>query len=478
MKFSLRNILLLTTACGALFFAFGCTQHDDVVKPQTSSTLTLNPVYLPELEDIYAYEMWMVKVQNEGDDFTAPDAEFVSVGKFLWDNSVFRFRNLEGEAISNKVELPSSWFNYDYVVVSIENMDDPDPNQPSGVYMLADEVLDQEIRPIVMKYPGYLFPATGYYFVGTPTNDTTYYDIPGGRLVRVQQEEEKGLWLCSRFLTERFLHDTLSVLSLDVVVVPDTFDTAGRYDVDTVGILWPEDSLFTVIIDSVYFGYDTLQHRRIEITWDTLTDTLYDYILFPEFRIDSITTVAYPYPLGRIPYYEYTSPIDGLVDIEPYGWRYNAWVILDQEPKVDGNEADNTGMNLSQVVPFGDGSLENFTGHSDWGVLPLGGFHNPGGPDMSNPYISNREVPQFPGEDFVVNAERFANLNLARNSSKSWGFILVGMEPDPAKVTINAESNFPLFILSMELLPGGGVHEFHNYTDFLPEIKVTVEMHD
>ncbi len=478
--------MLLSAACGALFLAYGCTQHDDVVKPQDATTITLDPVYLPELEDIYVYEMWVVKVNDVDDDFTAPDAEFVSLGKFLWDNSVHRFRDLDGVAISNQVELPESWYEYNYIVLSIENIDDPDPNQPSGVYMLVDEVIDQKIRPIVMRYPADLFPVIGYYFVGTPTNDTSYYDLSDSTMVRVSEQEEKGLWICSRFLTERHLHDTLSVGSIDTVMVPDTFDTAGKYDIDTIGIIWPDDSIWVDTmwqyvwdLDTidVYFGLDTLQHRRIEIVWDTLTDTLFDYILFPEYDIDSIPSEEYLFPLGRIPYYEYTGPLELLPDVSPYGWRFNAWVILDQDPDVNGT-GDNTGMDLTQVIPFGDGSLEKYTGSSEWGILPLGGFHDPTGPDFSNPHIDNREVPQFPGEDFVVNADQFANLNLARNSAKSWGFIVIGMEPDPPKVTINPETNFPLFILSQELAPGGGVHEFHNWTDFLPKIKITVEMHD
>jgi hypothetical protein len=482
MKLSLKNILLSLMICGGLLLSFGCTQKEDVVQSQESTTLTLDPDYLMELDSIYAYELWMVKVQNEGDDITASSAEFVSLGKFLWDNEVDRFRDLDGNAIGDEVELPESWYAFDYIVLTVENIDDPLPNEPSGVFMLVEEVIDPVTRPAVMKFPVSMFLATGFYFVGSPTDDTTFWDFDQGRLVRVSTNEEKGLWICSRFMTQRNLHDTLSVLSLDIVMVPDSFDTMGKYDVDTIGIDWPPDSIWTVIIDTVIYGYDTLQHRRIEIEWIDTVDTNYDYIRFPEFDIDSITSVGYPYPLGEIPYFEYAGPIEELLDINAYGWRYNAWVILEQ-PDPDVTD-DNTLMDLAPVIPFGNGNQEAFVGSNSWGVLPLGAFGVPNEPDVSNQYIDNREVPQFPGEDFVVGADpRFDNLNLRRISDESWGYIIIGMEPYPPKLEINASSNFPLFILTAELPNGNApnanmVHVFHNWSQFLPEINITVQMHD
>jgi len=486
MKFSLSKVWFPLIVCGSLFLIFGCTQKDDVNQPLTSSTITLNPDFLPELDSMYVYELWMVKVQKQGDDFIAPGAEFISLRKFLWDNSVDRFRDSNGDIISNDIELPESWYNYDYIVLSIENLVDPAPTQPSGVYMLADAVVDPVTRPIVMKYPASMFLAIGSFFVGTPTNDTTYYDLTPSidSLVRVSEEEEKGLWICSRFLTERFLHDTLGVDSFKNSTFINS-DTTRKYEPDTINVIWPPDSTWDIIIDTVVYGYDTLQHRRIELEWEVIYDTVYDYNLYPYFWVDSQTTVQYPYPLGRIPYWEYSGPLAEAPDIYPYGWRYNAWVMLEQPDEGD----DNTGMDLATMIPFGTGEQEAFTGSNSWGVLPLGGFRYPDAPDVSNPYISNREVPQFPGEDFVVNAAQFANLNLRRITDHTWGYVIVGMEPDPALVDINETCNFPLFILSAEIPqgnadiyrdndPNNDSPTFHNWTQFLPEISVMVEMHD
>jgi hypothetical protein len=486
MRFSLRNIVLTLVVCGGLIFAWGCTQHKDVVQPQTSSTITLTPAYLPELDTLYVYQLWMVKVPNSGDDYTASGAEFTSLMKFTWDNASYHFLDMSGNVLPNSIELPESWFAYDYIVISVENKNDAAPNDPSGVYILADQVIDQNIRPIVMKFPASQFLATGFYFVGTPTNDTTYYDLAADSLVRVSTEEQKGVWICSRYLTERNLHDTLAVLSVDTGMVVDTFDTVGKYDPDTINVIWPPDSMWTILVDTVVFGYDTLQHRRIDISWEVIYDTVYNYNLFIDYNIDSMTTVAYPYPLGRIPYYEYSGPLDGLADISAYGWRYNAWVMLEQPTPDTGEGADlsNTGMDLSPMIPFGDGRQEAFTGMNTWGVLPLGAFDSPIGPDLSNPYIDNREVPQFPGEDFVKNASpRFDNLNLWRVADHRWGSVIIGMEPIPTNVDADPNTNFPLFVLSADL-PNGNtaasrqVQVFHNWTQFLPEIAISVEMHD
>jgi len=478
MRFSNGNILLLMVF-GVFILMFGCTQNEDVVKPLTSSTLTLDPDFLPNLDSIYYYELWMVKVQNENDDYTDPGAEFTSVRKFLWDNEQFQMYDLDSNELGFDVDLEESWYAYDYIVLTVENIGEAFPNEPSGVFMLAEEVRNEEIpTPVEMKFPVSMFETLGNFFIGTPTNDTNYVDS-NFNWVRVSEEENKGLWICSRFLTERFLWDTLAVLSLDTVMVPE-FDTLGKYDVDTIGIEWPPDSTFEVLIDTVYFGYDTFQHRRIDIVWIDTVDTNYDYLLYPSYLIDSMTTEEYPYPLGRIPYFEYSGPLDGLPDIAPFGWRYNAWLVLEEPEVGDPEDPDaNSDMNLDKIVPFGAGALQQFTGYDDWGVIPLGSFDGPVGMDNSNPYIENREVPQFPGEDFVNEdaSPRFDNLNLRRTSNDAWGFILVGMEPDPGKVNINSTTNFPLFFLSQELGRGAS-DEFRNYSTFLPVINIDVTMRE
>jgi hypothetical protein len=489
MKSLVGKTLALLLVGGLFIIVFGCAQSTDVVQPQINTTITLKPAYLPNLDSIYVYELWMVKVKNPGDNFIASNAEFTSLGKFTYNNATARFMDAAGDsAISNSIDLPETWMNYDYIVVSIENKNDLSPSTPSGTFILSDRVVDPKLRPIALKFPVSMFGALGFYFVGTPTDDTTYWHFPqgindSGHVVFVRNDENLGLWICSRFRSERPLHDTLAVNDLEVVVVNDQADTTdAKYKPDTIGINFPP--YWVVDTTFVVFGLDTLQHRRINIDWIDTVDTNNDYLLFPSYNIDSITDSAYPYPLGNIPYYVYSSPLEGLPDIAPYGWQYNCWVMLEQQ-----TSGDNSGLDLSTVIPFGDGREEDFTGLNSWGILPLGPFTHPDSADLFNPFIDNREVPDFPGNDFVkfsnpANSERYANLNLRRNTLERWGSVLIGMEPDPAKLAVDSTVNFPLFFLSDDLPSASdtaapyGVQVFHNWSQFLPVINVTVDMHE
>ena len=180
----------------------------------------------------------------------------------------------------------------------------------------------------------------------------------------------------------------------------------------------------------VIIGYDTIRdHRRVEITYIDTVDTNHGYVLhiFPGYD-----------PHGRpMNTFNYSSPMEKLPDIKPYGWRYNAWVLL--------NPAHDGGLDLKRIVPFGYDGQWRWTGDTTWNVLPLGAFYRADSADLSNPHISNREVPNFPGEDFVAGPDsaRLLNLNLRQPVSGFWGSIVVGMEPNPANVTIDPDRNFP-----------------------------------
>ena len=492
---SLAGIALAPALIGTAFAIIsGCAQSKDVIQPQIDTSITLKPAFLPDLDSMYTYELWMIKVQNPGDGFIGPGAEFTSLGKFTYRNATGRFMNATGDsAISNRIDLPETWLNYDYIAVSVENVTDPSP-LPSGTYLLSDKVVDPTIRPISMKFPISLFGALGFYFVGTPTDDTTYWRFKdpadvndSSYLFFDRYDENRGLWVCSRFRSEiKMFWDTLAVDSLGIEPTVDTSDTSGSWYIpDTVGIEFPDpDTGWAIETTSVIFAYDTLQHRRINIPWILAVDTMYNYNLYPVYDIDSITTPDYPYPLGRdIPYYAYSGPLGGLPDISPYGWRYNTWVLLEQP-----DTGDNSGLGLATVIPFGDGRQENFTGLNSWGVLPLGPFHRSDSADLSNPFSDNREVPDFPGGDFVkfgniADSTRFVRLNLRRSSLERWGSVVVGMEPDPGMINIDTTVNFPIFFLSADLPSAGAsradeVQVLHNWSQFLPVINVTVDLHE
>ncbi|MFH1701508.1 MAG: anti-sigma factor [Candidatus Zixiibacteriota bacterium] len=451
MSFNLKNCLLLLAVCGIIVAAFGCGQKDDITKPKEFASLTLRPTYLPELDTLFIYELWAI---------SDADGPGTSLGRFLWDNTLYRFRNIDGNAIDSVFELPGSFYDYDHLAISIENRDNND-SEPSGTFMLIDDVVDPVSRPIILKFPVSLFGAVGTYITATPTDDFLNFS-----------NEDKGIWLCSRALTQRFNHDTLGVDNVTVVNVAPPVDS-DTTALDTIGIVIP-DTGWTIIDTTIIFGYDTIPHSRINFEYITEVRPDSNYLLFPIFDIDSVS----PYR-GLIQYYNYSTSLDELPDVSPYGWRYNAWVFHEYYPEA---------ANLPEMVPFGYKLQHYYVGEPSWRVLALGPFLRPDSADLSNPYIDNREVPNFPGEDFILNLPPgydAINFRYASDSDTTGGFaasIVVGVEPDPANLTIDETRNFPIFFLSKDIpyrfMATNNSLILHNYSQFLPVIEVNVKFHE
>lgn len=460
MKFRLKDIFWLVVLLPvALVVVGGCTQKDDIVKGTDKTTIMLVPNNLPVLQDIYTYELWAAQIEGS-------DSEFVSLGRFLWDKELFVFRDTLGQVLSTEYVLPETWLYYTHIYISIENRGVANAT-PSGTFMLVVETGPvNDINPTFdMKFPANMSSAIGNaWFMATPTDDTLN-----------SSNEDKGLWLGSRPMTERFLHDTLDIDSIDRFLLPiDTpytaDDSASWLIPDTI---WAEFPINAVESLTVIFGLDTLPHRRININWSDTLDSFNNYLLFVYYDIDSISFDP-SQPLGLIRFPNYQHSLDGLPDVRPFGWRYNTWVFSEQFPAA---------ANLPRMVQFGYDLPEKFTGDTNFSVLSLGAFYHGDSADLSNPYIDNREVPNFPGEDFVngILPTGYEDISFQYSGSDPnggiWGSIVVGLEPDPAYLTIDSTRNFPLFVLSDELLfPTGNQEQtLHNYTQHLPTITLTVK---
>ena len=470
MRIRFRYLLVSLIVGGALLIAYGCSQHDDVVQPQEMATITLRPQNLPTLDTAYyVYELWMVAVDDN-----THDSSFTSLGRFIWDNYGYSFRDTDGNKIDSIYEVPEPWLSYDYIMVSVENRYN-DAAGPSGAFMLVDEVADPVSRPIIMKFPASVFDVTGNYFVATPTDDELNY-----------YNENKGIWICSRAASEFTNWDTLGVTGTSLTAYPNSNPTPeDSLKPDTVNIVWPPDSVWTVIDTIVVFGYDTMYHRRIHLEYVIDTIPEYSYKLDVDFIVR--TDCSYGSPclhLGDFGYWNYLGPLQEMPNIEPCGWRFSAYVLLEDQPS-----GYNSGLGLSTMSPFGFDGQHNYTGDTNWVVLPLGPFFRADSADLSNKYISYLEVPNYPGEDFVMNASpKFDNLNLRLRTTEDatggeFGSVIIGMEPIPSSsIIIDTTSNFPLFFM-VDFLPyyeegSGLVPDFHNYCQYLPEIEVGVAFHD
>ncbi len=460
MKFSLRGIIgLVLVLAMALMVMSGCSQKDDIVKGTESTTITLRPNNLPVLQDIYIYELWAAKIDGG-------DSAFVSLGRFVWDRELFIFRDTLGQAITNEYTLPETWLYYTNIYISIENRGVASPT-PSGTFVLATSVGPvNDINPTFnMEFPTSMSSAIGAWFVGTPTDDTMNIF-----------NEDKGIWLGTRPLTQRFLHDTLDIDSIDQFILAlDTpytaSDSASWLLRDTIWAQFPITEVDTV---QVVFGLDTLPHRHINVNWIDTLDSFNNYQLIVHYDIDSISSDPSE-PRGLIEFYDYQPSLSGLPDVRPFGWRYNVWVLGEYFPSA---------ANLSQMVPFAYDLPGLNTGDTTFQVISLGAFYHADSADLSNPYISNREVPNFPGEDFISGAlpiDFDDSLTFVYGGDDStggiWGSLVIGLEPDPANLTIDSTRNFPLFFLSGQLSgPGQETDKFfHNWSQFLPKVTLTVK---
>ena len=453
MRLCSRHSLVLATLVLIVFAVIGCSQKDDVVKPLTRADLTLRPANLPELESLYCYEFWALSVEGT-------DSTFASLGKFLWDNTMYRFRDLDGNAIDSVFELPEAYYTYDYLIVTIENRIDASPLTPSGTILMRAAIADPFLNQIKLAFPQNISMAQGTFFVATPTDDTMNL-----------ANESKGVWLCSRIRTPRFNHDTLGVDSSYNRVSPVDSTDPNPFDPDIIGVKYPTDSIWTIIDTFVVFGYDTIPHRRINIEWDTLTDPDNDYTLFVYYNIDSISSDN-THPLGQLFYNAYQNTALDYPDIRPFGWRYNAWVFLENFSPLN---------NLPESVPFGFKSTYPAVAEAGWRVVSLGPFFRPDSADLSNQYGDNLEVPNFPGEDFIRTSPPmpagYDNLNFSSpvapdTTYGTWGTVVVGMEPLPTNMTTDASRNFPLFFLHADL--NGNTELLHNFSDYMPTIDVEV----
>ncbi|MCK5125451.1 MAG: hypothetical protein KAR42_04285 [candidate division Zixibacteria bacterium] len=471
MRLSSRNVCLLAMLLMLVLAVFGCTQKDDVLKPQNKATLTLRPTYLPELESIYNYEFWALTIDGNN------DSTFTSLGKFNWDNTLYRFMDVSGNAIDNEFELPELYSAYDYFLISIEDAIDAEPAAPSGTFILMDEVVDPVTRPISMKFPSDLFGAQGSFMLATPTDDTLD-----------QTNETKGVWLCSQVQTPRSNHDTLGISGDSILYgsLADTLDGDSLVP-DIVGVLYPTDSLWTIINSQVVFGYDTLPHRSINVEWitevhkDSNFTLSIDYIIDNGYDDDSNHINIF---LGEIYYYNYLPTVTSLPDVSQYGWQYNTWIFHEYFP---------ASANIPQMVPFGYKMQGHLTAMPDWGVIELGAFSVTNGivdsADITNRYGDNREVPNFPGEDFIVNLPagydelEFTLEALLDSSSGKFGVVVVGLEPLTTNVA-GSDRNFPLFFLSGDLPtaeqydPSFNSYTFHNWSQSLPKIDISVTFSD
>lgn len=456
----MRNyIIVLLCPLIILSSFFGaCSQKDDILKPYINSSVILRPRNLPTLDSLLVYELWAV--QDNGS-----DSGFVSMGKFTWDYQKYRFYDVDGHVRDSVFVVPNNYFDFDFFMVSVESKDDDRPTEPSGVVLLTADIVDPARNRIQLKFPVSMFGAIGSFLIGTPTDDTIN-----------TANENKGIWLCGRSQSSFAYYDTLGVTldSITKYYIPND-PTAGKPD--TIGFNPPPGGVWPIESTLVVASYDTIPIRKINVDWVTRVIPDTNYYLFLTYDIEPL------------PWYErdsadqilvnvYMPTMENLPDVGKLGWRYNCWVFHKYFPD----------MGLPKMIPAGVQYQNYLLGHPDWGVLSLGAIDDFNTADLSNLYNDTREVPNFPGEDFLTNLPPgFENINFRMSHLNDtlpgrYGVVVVGLEPRPEVLTSDTTRNFPLFVLSGNLpyLEDGFEEDylFHNYSQLMPTIDVEVFFHE
>ena len=451
-----KVLLLSLLTLSILVCVIGCDQPVDVVTPNSSTNITLNPERLPNNPAGTVYELWV-----------ANNTDTLSLGRFGYDYST---RNFLTELGADRPEegrflLDASVEPYTNIFVSVEPtiVKGDDLTSPASI-MLIDYTTSPTVK-LVTPMIDSLWSSTLRYNMKSPS------DGPGFG------SDGKSIWFCNYRTTNLYVHDTSGITwsldsgavidslvdSLETAVVDTMIDTvvAGvdttyNYTYDTLSI----DTIFTLLSDTIPVGVDWyLDSAVVVLGADDSTgvgiDSVYrDKIVYS--IIDSVVTYNY-YPTtlnlsftsDSVNYFEERFAQDDfeMPNLQQYGWKYKGWVVADEIPAVAvGSEI------TLPAWTFLDPYLTKYSG----GMLTTGKFYNVKAQDLENPYVDTTyrnpaRIPLFPGEDFILNLP--AGLGSMPYLANGNGHVFVTLEPEFYEDT----TNFPLFAFIGDLVDGNTV---------------------
>nr|MBN2277065.1 hypothetical protein [candidate division Zixibacteria bacterium] len=453
----------------------GCSQSDDVIAPISLSEFHLKPVMLPNAPAGYLYEMWVIDTLGNS----------YSLGKFIWNADLYRFYDSDSSRIDSvwTVEYDILDPFYKYMAVSLETLDDAQPDTP-GPIMLRDVIVDPGERELQMVVPFNFSLSTAGYCVQTPTDKQS------------RQKDGCGIWFAYYQYAETYYNDTTKVmLSKQVndrqLDIANTYwdclniDCSEREDVTDSVKANPSYPYDTLIVDTLNLEElaNTLDTVAIKCTTtvidsffvpDTLTmDTFihksmsFEYVDFPvnvgaanidTFYYDSCLDVTTNFTIPPFKdynhsiFYTYTTQTllldkflinyEEMPDLTGSNWHYKGWVISPYLPEDCTELGRLTPPNWLKVTVD-----QYFTEPEEWPVITTGSFKDFSRADDGNPYSMNLRVPNFPGEDFIQNLPCGADSFYFSSQDSIYtrhGRVFITLEPD----TYNENTNFPLILFT------------------------------
>jgi len=149
----------------------GCTQPEDIAAPISTTKICMSPACMPSTPDGYSYELWAVDTLDN----------YYSIGKFLWDNYMYRFYDIDSNRLDTVWTVQYDLLNpfYRFLAVSVEKLPDVYPDS-AGPIMLRDTIVDPDIWPMLLAFPVDYSYARVTFSIETPTDkDSDSYDASG-----------------------------------------------------------------------------------------------------------------------------------------------------------------------------------------------------------------------------------------------------------------------------------------------------------
>lgn len=451
-----NRLLLLALAVVSLTLYYGCSQTDDIVTPVSTSVLTLEASNLPTLPDGMVYELWAAR---EGDT--------LSIARFGYDEDNLTFLTEAGQPRSKggEFEMGGDILAYEMIFISVENAGSEDDNleSPANIMVLAKATnpRDRQVE-LIMPHTDSMFYAAPFFCMQTPSDSN-----------RNMSSIDAGVWF-AWYRFEKFSH--VEEIGIDTII----YDTIPA---ETIGKVYYSDYILDTAnpleIVTEYFTFDTVTYRQVRYTIESVivTDTPMTVVNATVEWVegDSIYRLIDDFSQGQ----------DGmsLEDYSQYGFQYRGWVMA---PAVA-----TAGASVGQWTPppwYNDNIPLTVLNPDLCGLISTGAFTRIDQPDDGNPYSAGPRVPEYPGEDFLINLPNNAEdtLNLIADATQYFGQgnVLISLEPMNYK---DSTTNFPLILFvgwmppfKSQLLPDSTASEpeavyepMQNFTSPEPGVRGT-----
>jgi len=461
----------------------GCDQAEDVVAPVSTTEIHLSPVQLPSAPSGFIYELWVTDTAGAS----------YSLGKFQWDSYFHRFLDADSNRIDTVWTVDYDVLDpfYRFLDVTVEPFPDLEPNV-QGAVMLRDTIGDPEVNPIQMVYPIDFGLSTAGFALETPTDkDSRSYDASGVWFALYNQDSlavhdtinvfmntntrdsrrldiETYYWICN--IEEGGVCIDSSDITAEVLLDPDYMIDERWEIIDTTNLEELASTLDTVavvcvdtIVDSFYvldtMTMDTFVHVTLDyefVTWpvNVSSETIDTFIIDPctgdtvDLTIEPFTNIIHqlffttresPKTLDR-----FLSNAEEVPDLNGSDWHYRGWIISPFLP------SDCAELGRLTRPEWSDFAVDQYFGDPDnWPIISTGSFKSFESKDDGNPFSKLLRVPNFPGEDFLINlpcgrTEPYAFADSLDPDADPIGEIFITLEPDD----YDGPTNFPLVLFT------------------------------